>query len=151
MIEYAFGALLLKTVGPELVLKSINAIGSSAVNICGLFGKIYSHPNSSDVARRIKILDLDKKISILESLAKNIKVETHSEPFCICLISLEESMNDIEKCLLEFNEHLIYNSSLILFSSWRIYNLEDDLKKLVELNTILDIRKELLFNIMRVE
>ena len=151
MIEIVGAVAVARFVGTEVTLRCITGIATTAGKTIGLVKSIYSHSETAaDIIKLLKNMDIEIKVKVLSSIVQNLKNSTcHTEALDICLESLMETLDKVHIELTVIHDHIVYNKTWRLLGSWRSYGFNENATKLEDLNRTLDMRKDLLFEVIK--
>jgi hypothetical protein len=142
--------LVTKKLAIDFAIKLINTITSSTNGISSLVNTIKSYKHSNNICLILKQTDIEMSMKILKILISEINIKDNcTVTLLMSLVSLSECLNDIEKELHIINTKSSYNKSLWI--SWkRAYEFEENENNLILLKTTLDMRKEFLFSVVKI-
>ena len=144
-------ATILGGAGIGILSSCISSLTSSANGIYTLIGNINNNEFIPDISDFLAESDIQHTIKSSELLVREIKVGKHSPITLIeSLDSLKDCMLKIEDQLSEVKKRLTYNKSLWIFVYYRSYKFTDIVKKLRTLKMTLDIRRDSLFDILKI-
>jgi hypothetical protein len=133
----------------DLTVKAISAIGTSTAGIYSIIDSI-SYFKRHDVNSLLIELDIQEHIKVLLSLLNEINLDKHhTQTLALCVGQLRDSIVDIEKELIKTHTRLNYNNSLWI-KTFRTYNFDDIIATLKILNMQLNNRKNMLFEILKI-
>ena len=146
MIGYVVGGSIATLFGSNI----INSIVSNTINfVCGsvsfIIGGSESSKHINDINLKLKSLDIDIKIDMVNVICSKIK---HDEISLMCEANVEELIRRIEylrdfikKEVEEYNEKWLH--------SYRVLNLDIEIKELTSLVFVLDGRISLLMSLLK--
>ena len=146
MLGYVVGGSLATLFGSNI----INRIVSNTINfVCGsvsfIIGGSESSKHINDINSKLKSLDMDLKIDMVNVICSKIK---HDEISRVCEANVEELIRRIEylrdfikKEIEEYNEKWLH--------SYRVLNLDIEIKELTSLVFVLDGRISLLMSLLK--
>ena len=146
MIGYVVGGSLATLFGSNI----INRIVSNTINfVCGsvsfIIGGSESSKHINDINSKLKSLDMDLKIDMVNVICSKRK---HDEISLMCEANVEELIRRIEylrdfikKEVEEYNEKWLH--------SYRVLNLDIEIKELTSLVFVLDGRISLLMSLLK--
>lgn len=136
-------------IGLDLTIRCISTLTTSAQGIFLLCNNI--NKNNIDITYFIKKLDIYADINVLEILLKEIDLEKHySQTLAMCLKNLQECVSDIELQLIFIHNRINYNKSLWYIFQYKSFKFTDIISELEILKKKLDNRKNLLFDILKI-
>ena len=146
MLGYVVGGSLATLFGSNI----INRIVSNTITfVCGsvsfIIGGSESSKHINDINSKLKSLDMDLKIDMVNVICSKIK---HDEISLMCEANVEELIRRIEylrdfikKEVEEYNEKWLH--------SYRVLNLDIEIKELTSLVFVLDGRISLLMSLLK--
>jgi len=133
----------------DLTVKAISAIGTSASGIYTILDSI-SYYKGHNINSLLEELDIQEYLKVLLTLLNEIDLNKHhTQTLALCVDQLRASIIDIEKILVEIHNRLNYNKSLWI-KMFREYSFDNISIKLKILKKQLDNRKEMLFDILKI-
>ena len=127
-------------------------ITSSVQGICAMMSNIFSSKtNTDDVINKLKCLDIEASVRILDNFLKELHVsyQTETETIKNSIELLKECIVAIEFEVCKIHEKIIYNKNLYVLYLWRSYKFNKSIHALTILKTQLDNRCALFFNILK--
>jgi hypothetical protein len=116
--------------------------------IYNLVYNIQKQNSSATLSNALIELDITNTIKILEKMISELNIDNMTETLKLCLDSLRECMDTIEKEFIRIYEKVNYNNSLWGFSSFRSYKFTSSIERLRNLKKQLEERKKLFFDIL---
>lgn len=137
-------------IGIDFTIKCITALTSSAASIYTLSSSISNNQNTN-IMYFLKELDISENVQIVENLLLEINIKNnHSQTLASAIKSLKDCVIEIEQILIEMQSRMSYNNSLWILKTFRSYGFNDIIEKLKILNNILNKRKNLLFEVIKI-
>lgn len=141
----------------------IGTISAITIGSCSIIKSLYVYQNP-DVTKIIKELDIDRRLKLIRAVMNNIQrhpqkqnpkmseleksqiceligstIDLSNDPIEICLISLKETIKDINNDLSIINQKIAYHNTK-WFNSWRKLNIQRYLENLKTNSHLLDLR-----------
>jgi len=147
----AVGSIVLGTVGIELTMQCIQTMTGYAQSIYSMVNCVSYMTGGENVMNVLNKYDIELKVKIIESLVVNLKLKKHSNAYKLCLEGLKECLHMLDNEMKEIKQKIEYNNAIWIFASWRSYVLSNNIKKIIELNDMLDMRKKMFFEILGID
>lgn len=118
----------------------VTTIGSVTMATCRAVKRVYTHKNP-DVTKLLKQLDLERRLTLVQSILNvtggynlemtdiNEEKGANQNPIELCLISLQQSIQDIHDDLIKI-EVKVESHKRKWFNSWRTLNIKEMLENL---------------------
>ena len=123
---------------------AINTFSHSAKQIYNVINNISLYNQSSDILIFIKNLDIEKTISLIEILIKEINIPNMSQTLKLCISNITEVVLTIEKELIEIYDKIHYNNNIWLLKKWRKWSFTSKCNTLSLYNNVLTTRYKIL-------
>lgn len=138
-------------VGISTVYSTVSNMISTSKNIYNIISGINS-TTSTSCAMKIKSLDIEMKIRIIENMLNEISInKLNSKTITLSLESLNNIISEIEKELKLIHTKTKYNNSLWLFKSLRMHDYDENIIKIKDYKHILDNRLEIFFKLLLIK
>ncbi len=133
----------------DLTVKAISAIGTSASGIYTILDSV-SYYKGHDIHSIIIEFDIQEHLKVLLTLLNEVNLEKHhTQTLALCVSQLRDSIIEIENQLIEIKRRIDYNKSLYI-KTFRTFGFDDIIEKIKILKNQLDNRKNMLFEILKI-
>jgi hypothetical protein len=144
------GGHIITTLGFNAILSSITTMTNTTKNIYNLINSI-KFIDKTNILKDIHDMDIENTVVIIENMLQEIpKEKICSKTISLCLESINEIVEDIEKDFEIIKSNIEYNNSLWYLKNYRS---RDNLKNIENLKInkkILDYRLKLLFELLQI-
>jgi hypothetical protein len=138
------------TVGINFAIKCVSMITSTTQGIYSITQNIYNTNPCNEIAKVLRETDIELRIQILETFIAQIDTsKIDNQATLLCLDSLKQCLQNIEKELKQIHDRLLYNKSLWFASSIRSYSFKNNVIRMLSYSKILSQRQKMLFELLK--
>ncbi len=142
---------MLTGISTEISLQIITSLFTTSKNIVTHVNNIKSYTNN-EIADLLITEDVETKILILENVINELNINNNTSKSIVeCINKLHEILTKIENELPLIHDKIIWNESLYILKSFRSYTFTEDVKSVNKYLKILEIRKKLLLDTIKIK
>lgn len=152
MAGLILGISMISIVSATSTTLLVNTLTGTIYSIGGYMKSItsYDQPGVSEVTKKIKSIDLEFALSVINELVKENNKKEASESVKNALYGVNEILEKIDDELKTINDGIKDHNDKYL-SRWRSFNCEYSIKNLEEHKKILDKRYKMLMGLLQLE